>query len=160
MEIRKSRYDDLDTIMQIYDEGRAYMRLNGNHGQWICGYPQRELIEKDIKQESSYVCVDGTEIVGVFTFFIGVDPTYIKIYDGQWLNDREYGVIHRIAVASHRKGVASFCYDYCYSIIPNIKVDTHRDNIPMQNSLKKNGFKECGIIYLESKDERLAFQKA
>jgi RimJ/RimL family protein N-acetyltransferase len=42
---------------------------------------------------------------------------------------------------------------------PNLKIDTHRDNIPMQKVLKRNGFSECGIIYIENGDERIAFQK-
>ena len=43
---------------------------------------------------------------------------------------------------------------------PNLKIDTHRDNYPMQKSLKKNGFEYCGIIYLADGNERLAFQKS
>ena len=33
--------------------------------------------------------------------------------------------------------------------VNNIKIDTHKDNISMQKLLEKNGFKYCGIIYLE-----------
>ena len=41
----------------------------------------------------------------------------------------------------------------------NIRIDTHRDNRIMQHVLEKFGFTYCGIIYLLSGDERLAFQK-
>lgn len=41
----------------------------------------------------------------------------------------------------------------------NIRIDTHRNNIPMQKTLIKNGYRVCGTIYLENGDERIAFQK-
>lgn len=160
MKIRHSSADDLERIMFIYDEGRKYMRENGNMDQWNDGYPQREVILKDIEDGISYVVeADDNEIIGVFAFMEGPDITYNKIYEGKWLDDRDYFVIHRIAVISHRKGVASFVYDWCLSKSDVIRIDTHRDNIPMRNSLKKNGFIYCGIIHLLSGDERLAFQK-
>ena len=100
-------------------------------------------------------------LLGVFYFCVGNDPTYEKIYEGAWQNDDEYGVIHRIAVSrdSHGRGVASFIYSHCFAICKNLRIDTHRDNLPMQKVLKRNGFKYCGIIYLESGAERIAFQK-
>ena len=101
----------------------------------------------------------GNYSLGVFCYFEGTDPTYTKIYDGKWIDENHVGVIHRVAVALHRKGVASFCYDYCFNISKNVRIDTHRDNIPMQRSLIKNGFKYCGIIHLLNGDERLAYQK-
>ena len=41
----------------------------------------------------------------------------------------------------------------------SIRIDTHRDNIPMQKMLNKNGFIYCGIIYLLDGKERFAFEK-
>ncbi|WP_159436164.1 hypothetical protein [Anaerosalibacter sp. Marseille-P3206] len=38
-------------------------------------------------------------------------------------------------------------------------VESHKENIPMQNFLKKAGFQYCGIIYLENSDKRIAFEK-
>lgn len=158
--IRKAVPDDLAAVMPVYDEARAYMRANGNMLQWTGGYPSENVIRKDIEAGHLYICLDGDQLAGVFVYFTDGEPTYRNIYDGAWLNDRPYGVIHRIGVTSHRKGVASFCFDWCLKKCGNLKIDTHRDNIPMQRSLQKNGFSYCGIIYLESGDERLAFQKS
>jgi len=159
MEIRKANLADLPRMMEIYADARAYMRDHGNATQWAGGYPSEKRIREDIMAGESYVCVEGGEILGVFCFFISKDPTYDVIYEGSWLNDEPYGVIHRIAVAKHRRGVASFCYEFALSKCPNLRIDTHRDNIPMQNSLKKNGFTRCGIIHLQNGDPRTAFQK-
>lgn len=71
-----------------------------------------------------------------------------------------YGVIHRIAVAEHNKGVATYCIQWCLNKFPNIKIDTHKDNIPMQKTILKNGFTYCGIIKKEDGTERLAYQFA
>ncbi len=159
MEIRHTVLEELNKVMTIYDHARQYMRQNGNHNQWINGYPEIELITKDIVEKRSYVCVDEDEIVGVFCFTIGIDPTYLKIYEGDWLDEEPYGVVHRIASASHKKGVASFCLDWCYKQCGNIRIDTHEDNFVMQNLLLKNGYLRCGTIYLESGAPRVAFQK-
>jgi len=159
MFIRKTEIKDLDNVMMIYEDARSFMKENGNPNQWGDSYPERELIKRDISEGKSYVCMDGDVIAGVFYFGIGPDPTYLKIYDGNWLNDEPYGVIHRIASLSRKKGVASFCLNWCFKQCPNIRIDTHRDNLIMQNFLKKHGFIRCGIIYLEDGSERLAYQK-
>ncbi|MDF2542912.1 MAG: Acetyltransferase, family [Herbinix sp.] len=159
MNIRKTEGKDLDQVMSIYESARQYMRENGNPNQWMNGYPSRELIQEDMKKQCSYVCLDEDEIVGVFRFTKGVDPTYIHIYEGNWLNNEPYGVVHRIASAHRKKGVASYCLQWCQEQCNNVRIDTHRNNTSMQNLLLKNGFHYCGIIYLEDGDERLAYQK-
>lgn len=159
MIVRKTAVGDIPAAMSIYEQARNYMKEHGNPTQWAGGYPPLSLIEDDVDNGRSFVVEDEGEIVCVFAFLEGPDPTYINIYEGEWLNDKPYSVIHRIAVSSHRRGVASFVFEWAVSRCHNLKIDTHRDNIPMQNSLKKNGFIYCGIIYLGNGDERIAFQK-
>ncbi len=160
MHIRKSTYEDLDSIMCTYEFARQFMRSNGNAFQWINGYPQIDVIKNDINAQKSYVVVnDDNDILGTFYFAIEEDITYKKIYQGEWLSNNSYGVIHRIASNGKEKGIGKFVFNWCFNQIPNIKIDTHKKNIPMQNLLEKNGFKYCGIIYLLDGDERVAFQK-
>ena len=159
MEIRKTKIEELDTVMQIYAYARKFMEDHGNPNQWKKTNPPRERVEKDIKEGKSHVCISGDEIVGVFYFAIEEDPTYQVIYDGAWKNPDKYAVVHRIASAGKEKGVGTFCMNWAYEQFSNVKIDTHRDNAVMQNMLKKNGFSYCGIIHLENGEERLAFQK-
>ena len=159
MEIRQATINDIDSILDIYEQARSFMPQQGNHKQWTNGYPDRTLVERDIQNENCYICAEDGQIIGVFCYFKGPDPTYLRIYEGQWLNDNPYGVIHRIAVVNHRKGVANACYEFALSKCKTLRIDTHEDNIPMQRSLAKNGFQKCGIIYLSSGDPRIAFQK-
>ena len=162
MKIRKASLSEIDQIVKIYSDARKFMRESGNAGQWASGYPSREILVSDVESEQLYVAVsEEDEILASFVYFFGIDKTYLKIYDGEWKNDLPYGVIHRIAVAqnAHGLGVARFCFDFAYSLCKNLKIDTHVDNLPMQKALLKSGFEYCGIIYLESGDSRIAFQK-
>ena len=100
-----------------------------------------------------------SEIGGVFYFHREEDPDYQTI-DGSWLNDRPYAVVHRVATAPGTKGVATFCLNWAYEQFPNMKIDTHDDNIPMQHLLVKLGFTCCGHTTLQNGDIRLIYQKA
>ena len=159
MIIRKTTASDLVQVEQLYVKAKAFMRANGNPNQWKGDYPNAFDAEEDIKNGIGYVCEENGEILGVFAFKIGIEPTYNKVFDGKWVNDLPYAFMHRIAVKYHGRGIVDFCISECFKQFPNLKIDTHRDNIPMQKVLKRNGFCYCGIIYLENGDERLAFQK-
>lgn len=159
LSIRHATYADLETIDGIYNAARTFMRQTGNLHQWVNGYPSRKTITADLDAGHLYVCEGNSEILGVFCFFIGNDPTYKSIYDGAWLKTGESGVIHRIATCAPGKGVAQFCLDFAFSQCGNLRIDTHRDNFPMQKALLKNGFTQCGIIYLANGDQRIAYQK-
>ena len=158
MEIRKTTLADLPAAIEIYEYARRYMKENGNPNQWQDNHPPQSMIESDIKAGRSYVCVDDDKIAAVFYFNIERDPTYGKI-NGQWLNDEPYGVVHRIARGPGAKGAGAAAIDWCYAQHPNIRIDTHRDNLAMLRLLEKLAFTYCGIIWLENGDERLAFQK-
>lgn len=159
--IRKTRADELDVVLGLFEQARTIMRADGNYKQWANGHPKPELVINDIRQGNSYLCEDEHgQVVATFAFIPGIDPTYIHIYEGQWIDaDSPYGVIHRMASTPQSHGVARQVFDWCFARCHNLKVDTHRDNHIMQHLLAKMGFTYCGIIYLLSGDERLAFQK-
>ncbi len=159
MEIRKTRIDELDKVMEIYKRARKFMAEHENPNQWGNNKPSGEQVKQDILSGKSYVCVENGEPVAVFYYAHEADPAYQQIYEGQWLNGEEYAVVHRIASAGSVKGAGSFCMQWACSHSSNVKIDTHKDNYVMQNMLKKCGFVHCGTIYLEDGEKRLAFQK-
>lgn len=161
MTIRKAEPKDLNIILKILEHARNYMKENNNPNQWGDNHPAVEIIEEDIKNSIGYVCLDEeNNIVGYFCFYVGIEEDYNEIYEGNWLNDKEYAVIHRIATMSNKKGVGSFCMRYCFDKYKNIKIDTSKDNIPMQKLLEKEGYTKCGTIHLRRNGgERIAFQK-
>ena len=109
---------------------------------------------------SANVLEKDSQILAVFFLKQGEDPTYKKIYEGAWLNDRPYAVMHRVASSGKEKGAAKVCFDWVFEKYGNIRIDTHDDNHIMQHVLEKNGFSKCGRIYLESGDPRIAYQKS
>lgn len=136
------------------------MRNCGNMNQWINGYPSREVFEHDIEQGHSFVAVDeNSNIIATFAFIPSPEPTYSKIYEGQWLDDEPYHVIHRIASTSSSRGVLKEIIAYCFTVTNNIRIDTHRDNVIMRHLMDKLEFTYCGIIYLADGAERLAYQR-
>lgn len=157
--IRKSQIEDLPKIIPVYDYARHFMKKTGNPNQWIEGYPSEEDILRDINAGCHYVIEHSTlDIIGTFMFNIGNDSTY-DIIEGTWLNDEKYGVIHRLASNGKYKGIAKVCFDYCFSLINNIRVDTHHDNKVMQKGILQYGFTPCGTIYCHNGTPRLAYQK-
>ena len=54
-------------------------------------------------------------------------------------------------------GVLYGCLEYCKEKIDNIKIDTQYNNLTMQNAVLKEGFTQCGIIYLANGEKRLAY---
>lgn len=163
MEIRHSTEKDFDRIMEIYVIARKFMADHGNPNQWgPTNWPPAKRIHQDIVDGKSYVCVHDRKVVGTFFYDYGkdVEPGYLKIEDGAWKDDSPYSVVHRIATDGSVKGVGSYCLTWAYDQHKHMRIDTHGDNIVMQNLVKKLGFEHCGIIYVEEDNfPRLAYEK-
>ena len=158
--IRKALLTDLAEIMEVMEAAKKIMRQSGNMFQWVEGYPSEAVIMSDMEKDGGFVVEDDGRIVGYFAFLPSPEPTYATINEGKWLDDEQaYHVIHRIASFPDTHGIFSSIMEFCFSLGANIRIDTHRDNTIMQHNITKHGFTYCGIIYLASGDERLAYQK-
>ena len=167
--IRKTMVTDIPEIMQIIQEARVSLKALGI-SQWQNGYPNEEAFQNDIEKGISYVLEEQGRILATAAISFAPDPTYAVIYDGAWLTERAYGVIHRIAVREgyKRGGYAGELIKYAGEMaaaqgIPALRIDTHEGNLPMRAFLRKQGFAECGIIYLTERmtveDRRVAYEK-
>ena len=158
--IRKSTLADLPVILGLRDQARKIMRGYGNIYQWPDGYPRDDMFQKDIELGGSHVMLDETgTIVGTFALLPSPEVTYNVIYNGRWLDEEPYHVIHRIASTPDSHGILDALLDYCESQVSNIRIDTHEANVIMRKGLEKHGYQYCGIIHLLNGDARLAFQK-
>lgn len=169
MEIRKANIGDLERIMEIVDEARAYFAAAGIP-QWQGDYPSRIDFEWDISGERLYVAEDDGLILGVYCYDNRGDDNYNEIFEGSFSLDQPYAAIHRVAVAAAAKGrgIAGRMVEHATSLALSegfgyMRGDTHRLNLSMQRMFEKNGFSRCGIIYLGGKrddeNERFAFDK-
>ncbi len=160
MIIKTAQITDLPEIMAVYAQARKYMAENGNATQWGAAYPSEELVKEDIRLGQCFVGTDDKEKIHfVFALIIGEDPTYLRIEQGAWLNNSPYGTIHRLGSDGTHKGCFAECLTFCLNRIPNLRADTHRNNLTMQHLLEKYGFRRCGIIYVKDGSERLAYQR-
>ena len=180
---------DLPQLFELYAHARKYMAETGNPHQWPEDYPSREILLNDMKN-GGYVILPGdmdhgkgeaqdetlresqsqiqndcsngkkTTIIGAFILEENAHELAYDTIDGQWLNDEPYAVIHRCATLYHQKGIGQFFLDWCFEKCSNIRVDTHKDNLPMIRFLEKNHFTYCGIVYYERVGARLAYQKS
>lgn len=147
-------------ILKVMSAAKEIMRQSGNMHQWGEGYPSETVIHADMYRNGGFVIEEDSKVVGYFAYLPSPEPTYAKIYDGSWLDDElSYHVIHRIASYPDVHGIFKSIMDFCFTHESNIRIDTHRDNTIMQHNILKHGFTYCGIIYLASGDERLAYQK-
>ena len=70
--IRKAKLTDLDQMMEIYAKAKRFMDSTGNTTQWKIGYPTRKMIQDDIENGYSFVCIGEDNIVhAAFKFFVG-----------------------------------------------------------------------------------------
>lgn len=164
--IREATEADIFRIMPVMEAAKGIMRSDGNLNQWVGGYPSPEAIQADIARKGGFVIEDleapvrSKRVVGYFAFLPSPEHTYDYIEGGEWLDDElPYHVIHRIASYPDVHGIFSDIMEFCFSRDPNIRIDTHKDNSIMRHNISKHGFTYCGIIYLESGDQRLAYQK-
>lgn len=155
-QIRKVHMEDLPVVQAIYAGARIFMAEHDNPTQWENGYPSKQLLEQDIRQENLYLIYDQDGIHGVFFFSIEDDPTYAVIYEGNWSGNMNYGVIHRIA-GDGSGGILRTAVEFASNQIGYLRIDTHDNNYVMQKALEKMGFSKCGIIYIEDGTPRIAY---
>lgn len=169
MKLRKTKYSDLESIMQIIAQAQIYFSEQGID-QWQDNYPNKESLRADIDRGESYVLCSDNEPIATAMISYGKEPTYAQI-EGEWLSDAHtpYVVIHRVAVSrtQKRKGCASFIMkciiDKNSPVLPHtassFRIDTHKDNKAMLRLIKQFGFQYCGIIKVDGGAERLAFER-
>ncbi len=147
-----------DEIQEIYAIARGFMAENGNPTQWENGYPSHHITQTDIERGQLFVYEEEGRIQGVFAMIHGDDPDYAVI-DGSWCNDEPYVAIHRLASRREVRGVVSHCLRWALTQSDNIRIDTHKDNVPMQRALERLGFTQCGTIHiLHDGTPRIAYQ--
>ena len=159
LKVRDAATEELAQIMKIYECAQEYMIGTGNPTQWGHSYPSTELIRSDIEKKNCKVLCDEQGIRGVFALIEDGEPNYEHIEGGQWLNDDPYLTIHRVAGDGQVHGIFRCIVDYCSRISPNIRIDTHADNLTMQKLIEKNGFTRCGVIHVEDGSPRFADQR-
>lgn len=155
--IRPATEADLDAVLGIYDAARAFMRASGNAAQWAGAYPGAAEARRDLAGGWLWVLDEGAGAVGCMSVLPGPDPTYDVIEGAPWLNDEPYWVAHRVAAAAPGRGVGGRMLAWICARHPNLRADTHADNLPMQRALERAGFSRRGTIWVADGSPRIAY---
>ena len=165
MILRKAQPEDRDDMLEIVSHGQASLKAMGVN-QWQNNYPNSDVIQRDIEKGYAYVLTENDSVIAMSTVIFNDEPTYERIYEGEWLSRGEFVVVHRIAVNNRfrNKGIASYLLGeiekmVIQATIPSIKIDTHKDNLPMRKVLEKSGYIYCGRIVLLDGHSRVAYEK-
>ena len=151
--LRTAHAADLPRMMEIIAQAQAYMAACGVN-QWQDGYPDEARIAEDIRRQNARVYVEGQDVVAMAVLVTDGEPTYARIYQGEWKTQEPYACIHRLAVCAERrgKGVADAMLSAC-------EAQALAQGLDAVRLLLRNGYVRCGIIYLESGSERIALEK-
>ena len=168
-------------ITKIRNEGgNFYENQNDGRTRSACGngnpasgtgvfqsYPDEATIRQDIQNGTAYLVeLDGI-VAACATIAFTPDENYTTMVSGQWLSDRPYAVIHRIAVDDKLKGrgIAGWILEQAEHLcrqrgVESLKIDTHQDNTSMRRLLEKQNYHYCGVIQLHRDlSLRVAYEK-
>lgn len=160
---RKAVITDIPEIWAILQQA-IIRRRNDGSTQWQDGYPNLEVINKDIENGYGYVLTKGENTIGYCAILINDEPEYQKI-EGEWLTDSDFVVFHRVAISEEYLGknlskkIIEFIEDFALKMnIKSLKADTNHDNFAMMKIFEKSGFTFCGIVYFRGSPRR-AYEK-
>ena len=131
MKIRRTEERDLPQIQEIFTQGIARQRSEGNFSQWREDYPTLEVVKDDIKAGTGWVCVtdDDQTVLGTWALG-GHEPVYDHLKSGQWSYDQSYQVIHRMGTIPGQ-GAGKFIIAHLQATCDYLRVDTFEKNSAM-----------------------------
>lgn len=173
--------DDLDSIVEILNDGNAYLEELGVE-QGNKKYPSFRALKHAIAKGTCYLVrsQDGRD-VGFFDVDFDREPQYkVKNFIvGHWANETQpgdpgypdYAVLRWVTVPSEarRRGVCSYILGEADRIArehgaKSVCGDTYPENYPMREALLQHGYVQCGKLKIgapvvEPDRVRIAFEK-
>lgn len=162
MKVRKTKIEDIPTLLTIFDYGRQLQYSLGNYYQWNQNYPNEDVLRQDIQSDISYVCVstqdNKEEIIGTFALQGGSNPIFDLSDPDQWINQDEYITIQRMCSNGKEKGTGKKMMTWIQENCSNVRIYTHEANKLMLKLCDKTGFVNCGEFFIPDKTKRIGFQ--
>jgi GNAT superfamily N-acetyltransferase len=160
---REATPSEIPQIWEILQQAILRRKADGSN-QWQDGYPNPDVIKKDIEKAEGFVLTLGENIIGYTAAIINNEPAYSEI-EGEWLTTGDFVVVHRVAVSEKHlgKGLAKVILGFVeqFAINKNIysvKADTNFDNPAMMKVFDKLGYVYCGEVYFRG-SPRKAYEK-
>ncbi|MCR4561702.1 MAG: GNAT family N-acetyltransferase [Bacilli bacterium] len=153
--------------MICVENAREFLKFQGN-GQWQDGYPNKDDFINDINNGRLFVAPDHEDkniIVGVCALTYR-EEDYHHLYEGEWLSDQPYMVMHRVAVKKEYRGKGYgkllfevFIAQATIEGYKSLRIDTHEGNDVMRHLITSMGFEYCGKAILTPNKDRMVFEK-
>ena len=160
---RKATLEDADNIWSVLRQAIARRKADGSN-QWQDGYPNLEVVKKDISNGNGFVLCQGAVVLGYTALLINDEPEYDNL-EGSWLTHEDFVVFHRVAISENHlgKGLAKkmFAHIEAYARqnnINSVKADTNFDNPAMLYLFENCGYHFCGTVYFRG-SPRKAYEK-
>lgn len=151
--IRLALATDLPTILNIIQDAKTFLRVQGVP-QWQEGpYPDVTAIAKDIATDGGWVLLVDGKIAGYAALLSGPDPDYHITTGPGWIGPGPYVMIHRLAISDQYRGqhlsqtFLTHLLKRCEAQKDNdIRMDTNQKNQIMGHLLTACGFANRGEI--------------
>ena len=154
---KKAEASNIPEIWDILQNAIIRRKKDGSN-QWQDGYPNPEVIKKDIEKGAGYILTEGETIIGYSAILINDEPEYLKI-EGNWLTNTDFVVFHRVAIAEKYLGhnlsqkIIECIEDFARkNNIKSLKADTNHDNFAMTKIFEKSGFKRTGSVLIDGNE--------
>lgn len=165
MEFRLAREIDRIEIEKIYEDGSIKLKSLGINQWQGQDKPNLDNFKELIENKNIFVLDDKEKVVSTVIIY-DYDLDYEKNLDGKWSSPKAYLALHRIGTLSSERNkgygrkIIEFAEDFAKeNNYKSLRIDTHRENKTMQNILNLLGYNYVGLVYLDGKNERLAFEK-
>ena len=162
---RKAKIEDIDEIMIAVEDARALLKEEGN-GQWQFGYPNRDDFINDINNGDLFVVLAKDNEIASVCAITGYEEAYMHMYEGKWLTDYDYLVMHRVAVKAKFRGQGFgkalfelFIEEGKKRGIKSLRIDTHKNNSLLIHLFDLYGFIYCGKAILPPDKDRVMYEK-
>lgn len=153
--IRHAQLSDLDEIWQLRNETSSLLKSR-QIDQWQHNLPDKQTFIKDINQGEFFVYEIDNKVVGMIAVKEGIEPTYNKIFEGNWSLDKPYMTIHRLAVNPLYLGkkISFELMEFAHQIardknINYLRIDTHENNLYAQRLFTNLKYQLKGYILLD-----------
>jgi GNAT superfamily N-acetyltransferase len=160
---RPAQSSEISQIWEILQQAIQRRKEDGSN-QWQDGYPNPDVIRKDLEKNAGYVLTLYDAIVGYAAIMINDEPEYANIV-GKWLTEGDFVVFHRVALSEKHLG-QGLAQRMILSIedfarankIFSVKADTNFDNPAMMRIFEKLGYAYCGEVHFRGSPRR-AYEK-
>ena len=160
---KRAEQSDIPAIWEMLQAAIKRRKADGST-QWQDGYPNPDVVRRDIEKCAGYVLCHGEHVAGYIAIMINDEPAYDELV-GTWLSQDDFVVYHRVVVAEQFLGLgyAQRLMKYAEQValqhnITSIKADTNFDNQQMLHLFNKLGYLYCGEVTFRG-TPRKAFEK-